>query len=205
MELTITNLGKKFSRDWIFKGINASFFSGDIVSIIGSNGSGKSTLLKILSGSEIPSAGKIDYCINTSIIKHDKIYETLNYCAPYVDLPEELTVKEIYDFHNTFKPIELEFKEFIKLIWLDNEANKSIKHFSSGMKQRLKLALCLLSKADLIFLDEPTSNLDEKGKSLFTELMEKYTDSKLIFVGSNSDLIEVKHSNQTINIMDYKS
>lgn len=205
MKITITNLGKKFSSDWIFKGIDASFQKGQVISVIGSNGSGKSTFLKIVSGSELSSKGKIQYHLNGREINAENIFREVNYCAPYVDLPEELTIKEIYNFHNQFKTIELDFKKFAQLIWLENQTNKSIKNFSSGMKQRLKLALAFLSKSEVLFLDEPTSNLDEKGKMLYLSLLELQAKHKLIFIGTNSDLIEMKHSNQTLNIMDYKS
>lgn len=205
MKISISNLGKKYSSEWIFKGINASFETGQTVNVIGSNGSGKSTLLKVLSASELPTNGAIQYESKAVIIKADEIYKKINYCAPYVDLPEELSVREIYDFHHQFKPIKLDFQSFVELIWLQKQIHKSIKHFSSGMKQRLKLALSLLSESEIVFLDEPTSNLDEKGKSLYNELVESQKEQKLIFIGTNSDHTEMKPSNHTLNIMDYKS
>lgn len=205
MKIKITNLGKKFSSDWIFKGMNASFETGDIIGIIGSNGSGKSTLLKILSSSELPSTGEINYSDQENMISADAIFKQMNYCAPYVDLPEELSVRECYDFHHKFKPISMDFNEFIELVWLKNQSDKRIKYFSSGMKQRLRLSLALLSESSIVFLDEPTSNLDEKGKALFQKLIREQQGNKLIFIGSNSDSLELSQTNRTINIMDYKS
>jgi ABC-type multidrug transport system ATPase subunit len=91
----------------------------------------------------------------------------------------------------------------IQLIGLENATHKQIRYFSSGMKQRLKLALAIFSTSPILLLDEPCSNLDKEGYALYKELIQKYAMHKLIIVGSN-DPEEYAFCTQQINLMDYK-
>ena len=91
----------------------------------------------------------------------------------------------------------------IEMIGLKAATNKQIRHFSSGMKQRLKLALAIFSEAPILLLDEPCSNLDKEGYALYHELINKYALHKLIIVGSN-DTQEYDFCTKHINLMDYK-
>jgi ABC-type multidrug transport system ATPase subunit len=91
----------------------------------------------------------------------------------------------------------------IQLIGLENATHKQIRYFSSGMKQRLKLALAIFSTSPILLLDEPCSNLDKEGYALYKQLIQQYAMHKLIIVGSN-DPEEYAFCTQQINLMDYK-
>ena len=95
-------------------------------------------------------------------------------------------------------------ESIIELIGLKKAADKQIRYFSSGMKQRLKLALAIFSDSPILLLDEPCSNLDKEGYELYHHLMSKYAMHKLIIVGSN-DTAEYQFCSQYLNLMDYKS
>ncbi len=205
MQISLTNIGKKYIKTWIFKGLTEAFYLNDCIAIIGSNGSGKSTLLKLISCAEIPSEGNITLKIGSRTVNADQAFNHVSFCGPYVDLPEELTLVELYDFHSQFSPLKVDYNSFSELVWLKKEDKKIIKYFSSGMKQRVKIALSLLSNKSLIFLDEPTSNLDEKGIRLFEHLLKENKQERIVFIGSNSNHSEIEQCNKVLNIQDYKS
>jgi len=200
-QISLIDAGKRFNKDWIFQSLNVAFEQGQHYAIIGNNGSGKSTLLQTLSGYTTLSKGTIEWNNADSQTAYDQI----SIAAPYLELVEELTTIEHFKFHATFKSLvdTLSIQEMIQLIGLENATHKQIRYFSSGMKQRLKLALAIFSTSPILLLDEPCSNLDKEGYALYKELIQKYAMHKLIIVGSN-DPEEYTFCTQQINLMDYK-
>ena len=200
-QISLIDAGKRFNKDWIFQSLNVEFEQGQHYALIGNNGSGKSTLLQILSGYTTLSKGSIEWNNADSQTAYDQI----SIAAPYLELVEELTTIEHFKFHATFKSLvdTLSIQEMIQLIGLENATHKQIRYFSSGMKQRLKLALAIFSTSPILLLDEPCSNLDKEGYALYKELIQKYAMHKLIIVGSN-DPEEYTFCTQQINLMDYK-
>lgn len=205
MRIELSGLGKKFNRDWIFKGINFSSAPADRVAIIGPNGSGKSTLLQVISGVLSPNEGAIHFCKNNTAIAIESFFSHITFVAPYLELPEEMTLLELIKFHFSFKK-KLGFhtaEELISSIGLNKATNKEIRYFSSGMKQRVKLALALYSDVDCILLDEPTTNLDEQGTQWYLNLIDTMLGNRTIFVSSNQ-AHEYSFCNKQILIADYK-
>jgi ABC-type multidrug transport system ATPase subunit len=200
-QISLIDAGKRFNKDWIFQSLNVAFEQGQHYALIGNNGSGKSTLLQILSGYTTLSKGSIEWNNADSQTAYDQI----SIAAPYLELVEELTTIEHFKFHATFKSLvdTLSIQEMIQLIGLENATHKQIRYFSSGMKQRLKLALAIFSTSPILLLDEPCSNLDKEGYALYKKLIQKYAMHKLIIVGSN-DPEEYTFCTQQINLMDYK-
>ena len=89
MKIELSDIGKRFNRDWIFKNVRAEFVAGKMYALLGHNGSGKSTLLKVISGHLSPSEGKITWADQKNIDRED-IFRHVSLCAPYLDLIEEL-------------------------------------------------------------------------------------------------------------------
>lgn len=204
MQIQATGLGKKFIREWIFRGLDTVIEQGQPTAITGPNGSGKSTLLQILSGHHLPNEGKIAYTNEGQSIPVEKVYRYISIAAPYLEVIEELTLDELLDFHFKFKPLkDLSIPEFKELVYLENQGKKEVKKFSSGMKQRLKLGLCFFTDAKICFLDEPTSNLDEFGVNWYLDNINKVLKEKVIIVSSNQKL-EYEFCEQVIHIPDYK-
>lgn len=205
MRINLSNAGKRFNRDWIFRKANLTFLPGHTYAITGSNGSGKSTLLQTLAGSMEISEGKIEWQHNGNLIDADSIYSHLTIAAPYVEVIEEMTAVEFLQFHQQFKPLlkGISITEIIKLVGLEKAAAKQIRYYSSGMKQRIKLAQAIFSDAPLLLLDEPCTNLDVSGYELYQRLIQDYAKNKTIIVSSN-DVNEFSFCENVINIMDYK-
>lgn len=187
MKITTKGLGKKFGREWIFKDLNYEFKTGQPTAIIGPNGSGKSTLLQILTGAHLPSKGDVTYEREGQIIKAEDVFQYMDISAPYLELIEEFTLDEMIQFHFQFKTLKdgINPKKFKELIYMEDQGNKQIKQFSSGMKQRLKLGLCFFSASPITFLDEPTSNLDATGISWYQKNIKDMLNNKTLIISSN--------------------
>ncbi len=209
MHITLQNAGKRFNRDWIFRNFNYTFLTGNSYTIIGPNGSGKSTLLQVIAGAINLNEGKIEFkSIDhgpSSIVNLENIYQYISLCAPSVEVIEEMTAKEFLSFHQNFKPFlpNITIAEILANIELQTSSEKQIRYFSSGMKQRIKLAQAIFSDTPILLLDEPCTNLDEDGFVLYHQLIEKYCNEKLIIIASN-DVLEYDFCKEKILMSDYK-
>ena len=139
MKIRLQDVGKRYNREWIFRHFNYEFSSDNAYAITGSNGSGKSTLLQVIAGAILHSEGNIIYLSQEEkIIKEP--YQQLAIAAPYLELIEELTATELLQFQSGFKKLTASIPEILAAVNLGSAAHKQIRYFSSGMKQRLKLA-----------------------------------------------------------------
>jgi ABC-type multidrug transport system ATPase subunit len=185
--LQVQKASKRFHREWIFKNLDLELSAGDALAITGGNGSGKSTLLKCLSGAIPLTQGSIEYRMGTTLIAEESWFRSLAIATPYLELPEEFTLSEALAFHFQFKrPLkQLSNQEILAILGLEKHQSKSISQFSSGMKQRVKLALAIFSEVPLLFLDEPTTNLDKQGVSWYLELLQQYAKDRILVICSN--------------------
>lgn len=206
MHISLHKIGKKFNREWIFRNIDFEIPSGTRIAILGSNGSGKSTLLQVLSGILSPSEGSTEYRINETEVPIEEVFQYFTIASPYLELVEEMTLIEMIEFHFSFKGRlqELSNTEIINLLRLEKSTHKEIRHFSSGMKQRLKLALAVLSDVQCILLDEPCSNLDKQSISWYQNLLNTYVANRTLIICSNQEY-EYEICDKSLSIMDYKS
>lgn len=205
IEIQATALGKKFNRDWIFRGFTFTFRPSKIYAITGPNGSGKSTLLQVLWGQLPQSAGEIAYHTKKTSIPVEDVFKHLSIATPYVDLIEEFTLREHLDFHYGLKASRdgMGTNDVLEKMRLSRAGDKVISNFSSGMKQRVKLALAFFTRSNLIFLDEPTTNLDSEAIAWYHEQLASLPLDCTILIASN-DTSEYPSDATIINVMDYK-
>jgi len=186
MHISIENLSKRFDSGWVFRDLNISIQAGQKVAVTGPNGSGKSTLLNILCGLLSPSLGTVTYVMHEKHIDRDDIYKYISISAAYSELDEELSPRELFTHYSNFKSFRIDsLEKFLQLAQLEDARDKPVVYFSSGMKQRLSLALALTMDSPLLFLDEPSSFLDDTRKSWFYELFHAYVEGKTVFLASN--------------------
>ena len=207
MQITLSNIGKRYNYEWIFRNVNYEFTSADKYVILGGNGSGKSTLLQVIAGNLTSSEGEINYTVNPQKqVVVENIFQHLSYASPYLELFEEFTLAESIEFQAKFKPFYsgLDTKAIIALTQLEKAKNKQLKNYSSGMKQRVRLAMAILADTPLLLLDEPTSNLDKKAIGWYQDLITKYGNNRLVVVCSNQIEHEYFFCNKQLNIDDYK-
>lgn len=210
MNLQVSNLGKRFQKEWIFKGLSADIPQGSFVVVTGANGSGKSTLLKQITGAMPQTEGEIVYSENGKQLPIDQWYKHLTYAAPYLELIEEFTLTELLNFHFQFrKPLlGIAIKDMPRLMMLENQTHKYIADYSSGMKQRVKLGLAFFTNCNLILLDEPGANLDVNGLAWYRSLIGTHKGERTLIICSNDEAeykIKEAEISLLINIMDYKT
>lgn len=202
----LTDAGKKFNREWIFRHLDYHFETGKSYAITGPNGSGKSTLLQCIAGSTLLSEGTINY-MNSSGNKMNEslFFHSLSMAAPYLELIEEMTALEFLHFHQQFKPLlpGNSPEELLQTAQLEGAAHKQIRYFSSGMKQRLKLIQAFYSDVPVILLDEPCTNLDRSGFSFYQDLCYGPGKNRLTIIGSN-DPAETDHCSGHIHLPDHR-
>lgn len=205
MKIYLEHISKRFQRHWIFKDVNLNLAAPGALAILGPNGSGKSTLLRIIAGMQAASAGKARFEQNGNQVPAEHLYHHISFTAPSQEIVEEFTLSEFLKFHFSFKPIYpgLDVQQVINLTGLDNARNKPIADYSSGMKQRVKLAQAIFTDCPVLLLDEPCTNLDDEGVQQYRDWIEQYTTNKLVIVASN-DIREYYFCKEQVKMQDYK-
>src|SRR5215204_2127401 len=238
MTISLSDVSKRFNRDWIFRNFSYTFTSEHSYAITGPNGSGKSTLLQVIGGAIAMSEGEIKYEVRStkyevasiqiselqslnsglrtqksktriqnpvSNIPADLAYKYISIAAPYLEVVEEMTAIEFLEFHRKFKPLlpGCTVLQILSTIGLEEAARKQIRFYSSGMKQRIKLAQAIFSDTPCILLDEPCTNLDSEGIELYRGMIDAYCKGRLVIVSSN-DIAEYSFCEEKISVLDYK-
>jgi len=203
MQISLTNTGKRYNREWIFRHFDYEFLSGKKYAITGSNGSGKSTLLQVIAGALTHNEGSIQMKLKDKPLPEENCFKYISIAAPYLELIEEMTANEFLSFHDQFKSLTISAKEILAAIQLEKAANKQIRYYSSGMKQRLKLAQAFFCNAPVLLLDEPTTNLDADGIALYQQLIAECSENKLVIISSN-DRQEYNFCDEVLAIGAYK-
>jgi ABC-type multidrug transport system ATPase subunit len=201
MRVILNNVGKQFHKHWVLRDFYGEFYAPGAVAILGQNGSGKSTLIKLLSGYLQPDKGKIEF-IESNQIPTEEIYRKVSMAAPWMDLIEEFTLVETLHFHSRFRnwihPFDV--NQLLEISELKHAAHKQLRNFSSGMKQRVKLLLAILTQSNLLLLDEPCTNLDAKSIAWYQHLLKEHLCDRLVFIASNHQEDEIFCCNSCIEL-----
>lgn len=206
MEVQLLDIGRRFNQGWVFRNINQTFKTNEHVVFRGSNGSGKSTLLQVILGNLTASEGEVKFNIEGQDLDHDGMLHNVSICAPYQELIEEFTLVENLEFQQKLIPFRdnLSIDSIVDVLSLKEHKNKELRSFSSGMKQRVKLAMAILADTQLVLLDEPASNLDKSGIEWYDKLVGSNSADRLFIVCSNSSGEEFEFCTKELNLLDFK-
>ncbi|MCP4686061.1 MAG: ABC transporter ATP-binding protein [bacterium] len=187
-KLTADNLGKRFGERKVFSEIAFELSTGDSLAVTGPNGSGKSTLIMLLLGYHHATRGEVGFHEDNEPLSDSQIRSQTSLVSPYLNLYDHLTGEENLTFfatvsggHVTGKRVD----ELLALVGLEGRGVDMVGSYSSGMKQRLKYAAALLNEPAFLFLDEPTSNLDDRGKGIVAQIVEEYRKKSIVVVATN--------------------
>ena len=179
--LETQNLEKKYGKFRAISGLNMHVPKGSIYGLIGKNGAGKTTLIRIICGLQKPTSGT--YTIYGISNDSKKIIEERKRIGAIIETPSicfDMTAEE--NLKEQYKVIGLPsydgINELLKLVELDKTGEKTAKHFSLGMKQRLGIAIALVGNPDILILDEPINGLDPEGIIEVRELILKLNKEK---------------------------
>jgi len=188
--LVSDSLSKRFGTRKVFSEIDFDLATGDSLAVVGRNGSGKSTLVKVLLSLLRPTKGTVKFLNDDVEMDEDQFRSRISFVAPYLNLYDHLTAEENLKFFATVAGDNVTGKEIDQLlarVGLEGRGMDMVAGYSSGMKQRLKYAVALLNKPDFLFLDEPTSNLDEAGKKIVFDLVDEYRAGAIVIVATNEE------------------
>lgn len=205
MEIVLSDVGKQFQKNWIFRHFSYHFKPTEIVGVRGENGSGKSTLLSVISSIRLPSEGSVVYKNESGEFSFEKARLKIGIASPSIEFIPNETVESLIQFHFQFRDyftVENQ-NDFLELCWLDKSKSLLVKELSSGMLQRLKLALAFFSNNEFILLDEPTSNLDQRGIDFVQYLIENHLKGRSLVIASNEER-DFHFCQKELNIQDYK-
>ena len=182
------NLGKRFGQKWVFRNLEGEIKGGSHVVVRGANGSGKSTLGKLFVAATESTEGEIKWSFNGVEVDIDEIPQRIAWAAPFMEVPDNITINEVLEFHCTFRKSWSEgfLNELLVSSGIEGHSNAQIKALSSGQKQRLRLILAMGTKSELVVLDEPCSNLDSTGISWYVEELKKLVEKTTVVVCSNN-------------------
>lgn len=186
--LEAVGLNKSFGRRLIFNDLNFKFDKSGVYGISGPNGSGKSTLVKIIAGIIGASKGKIVHNYEEKNISDDHLHNHIGFVSPYLVLYEEFSTYENLKLFNDIRGFNFDQERVDYLLnkfLLYKRKDDLLKTYSSGMKQRVKFIFALMHSPQLLILDEPTSNLDEEGKSSVYEIVKEEGQKSIVLIASN--------------------
>lgn len=179
---------KFFGPSCVLRNLSFQYHAPQSVWIAGANGRGKSTLLALISGLISPEKGHITFFKDHKSVSPEIWRHLIAFAAPYQSFPDWLTVEEIIHFQSAFRPWHpaLTAHDIPALCRLDRHRHKRLHALSSGMRQRLRLALAWAMDSQVLILDEPCAHLDAEGENWYLSLYEMLGAHKLILVASNN-------------------
>lgn len=211
VEIICNNLSKSFSGKTIFKNLNFKISSRESVTVTGRNGTGKSTLIKVLANLIRHSKGEITVNENGTQLPREKWYSKTGLLTPYFNLYDELSGYENLKFFYELKSSAVEneaavnekINYYLKEVNLFEKKSELVKNYSSGMKQRLKLAFAVINEPEILFMDEPRTNLDKYGIDIMNRFALKQKEKGVLIIATNDEDDKLL-CDGTINIEDYK-
>lgn len=191
LALRAKGVGKDFNRRPVFRDLTFEVSSGEALAVTGKNGAGKSTLLKILSGLLTPTKGRVTYHADGSITDLDVLRPRMGFVSPYLQLYDEFSASENLDvlsrIRSTDHVSQPKVESLFRIFNLWHRRHDDVRTFSSGMKQRLKYILALAHDPLVLFLDEPTANLDEDGADAVRTIALEVQQSSILVVATNDE------------------
>lgn len=198
------NLQKNYKDKSVINNVNIKVSKGEIYGLLGENGAGKTTLLKLITGLIKPTSGRIEIFGEEIVRNNYKYLRRIGSLIGQTILYEDLSAIDNLEIHSEYLGYYKSNKlnETLELVGLNGDDNKPLKHYSLGMKQKLSIAKAILTKPELIILDEPINFLDPLGvrdmRSLLYTLSKEYGITVLI---TNHILSELEQVVDTIGII----
>ncbi|GAB4328060.1 MAG: heme ABC exporter ATP-binding protein CcmA [Calditrichia bacterium] len=200
--LKAENVSQYFNHRKIFENVSFSVQSGKSVVLTGHNGSGKTTMMRILAGLLRPSAGKVELSHNGEKLDGEARYQAIGLVGPYLQLYNQLTAWENYEFFSKVRGLKADKQQFRQLmarVGLKGRELDELQTYSSGMLQRAKYVMALIHQPPVLLLDEPTSNLDEEGAQVVYEIMREQKERGILILATNEPG-EIKFGDTEIRI-----
>lgn len=202
IRILIDNVSKSFGEKLLFSNICAEGTSGQCLVVAGCNGSGKSTFLKIIAGLVRPTTGQVRLTVDNLPSQKERKYYT-GFVTPEASMYGALTGTENIIFWTKMRGVlcsEPEAEQLCYQMGLGNAGCDLVSTYSTGMKQRLKLAVIKAVNPPVWLLDEPSSNLDGSGKDIVQELIFDACRKKCSVILATNEAEEALYGKITIKL-----
>ena len=200
--IVVDNIGKSFGERLLFSNVFAEIASGQCLAVTGCNGSGKSTFLKIIAGLVRPTAGQVKLVIDNRICPKERIHY-IGIVSPEVSMYAALTGVENIIFWTKMRGVpcsKAEAENFCRQMGLGKSGWDLVATYSTGMRQRLKLAVIKAVNPPVWLLDEPSSNLDDSGRELVKELIFAAVSQKVAVILATNESEEALYGKSTVTL-----
>ncbi|MBU3741145.1 MAG: ABC transporter ATP-binding protein [Candidatus Kapabacteria bacterium] len=190
-QLTATAIHKRYGPRPILRDVHVTAYGGECLGIVGDNGSGKSTLLRVLAGVLTPDAGSLGLKVNGTDVAPELIPQHAGFVAPYLRLYDEFTSTELLHLHARWHGRHVDathVENILDRVGLTDRADDVIRTFSSGLQQRMSIALAVHLSPDVLILDEPSVTLDRRGRDVLeAEILRARADGVIVILATNDD------------------
>ena len=189
MELQLQNLRKQYGKKCAVNNVSADLVPG-IYGLLGANGAGKTTLMRMICGILKPTSGSIRFNGKTMEQLGEKYYARLGYMPQDFGFYPEFTAREFMLYMAAVKGLGIRrakkrTEALLEMVNLSDAADKKIKTYSGGMKQRLGIAQAELNNPSILILDEPTAGLDPKERVRFRNLISDFAREKIVILSTH--------------------
>lgn len=186
--LSLRGASVHFGAVQALKGVELNLTAGSAVMLVGPNGAGKSTLMKVLLGLVRPDSG--DLRVDDRAARIDRRFkQSLGYLPEAVAFSENLSGRQVLRFFAWARGVpRKEIDRSLERVGLAHAAKRAVRGYSRGMRQRLGLAVALLSTPPLLILDEPTGGLDQEGLNVLWSVIAEWRDAGRLLLLATHDL-----------------
>jgi heme exporter protein A len=187
--ITFRAVGKRFGDRSALSPVSGALRQGEVLVVAGPNGAGKSTLLNIIAGLIRPSRGEVTYETPQGPLPRAQWFEHLGMASPDMAVYEEFSAIENLTFFVRLRGLAASAEAISTLLeelgLPRREHRRAVATYSSGMKQRVKLAQAVIHEPEVLLLDEPSSNLDEAGHALAARVVDRFRKRSAVAVATN--------------------
>jgi len=205
-QLVAADLGKRFGRRILFRRLSFTLEGGVILALTGANGSGKSTLIRILAGVLRPTKGTVMLRADGLAVEDAERPLHVGLVAPYLNVYDGFSARENLAFLAQARRLpegKDRIDRVLEQVSLSTRADDPVATYSSGMKQRVRIAAALLSDPPLLLFDEPTSNLDAPGVAMVEQVVHGYRKAGRLVIIATNDAREAAACDRVLRVEDF--
>lgn len=203
VKVVAKGLTKRYGDVVAADGVDITVHAEEIVGIVGPNGAGKTTVIEMMEGLRKPDAGSCHICGFDSIRENQAVRERIGLSLQQAGMPDEVSVIEMLRLYSSFYPDAIPVGDLLHQFGLTEKARTRTERLSGGQRQRLALALALIGRPEVIFLDEPTTGLDPQARRALWDVIRSLKQDGRGIIVSTHYMDEVERLCDRVVVLDH--